>query len=90
MTCGKCKYEFCWECLSSWHGHYNEGLKVGCPLRLVLLVTTILIFGLVFNLKMIYNWDLLFNIQSFLFYNISALIVLDLYIASFMGHVLLY
>ena len=56
MECGKCKFQFCWLCLSEFYTeyHYYESL---CPFRIIPIYGTVVLSLLLFLLKLLYESD---------------------------------
>ena len=86
MECAKCKFQFCWLCLSDFYTeyHYYESL---CPLRIVPIYASILLGFLFLLIRIYYICELVKGIVDFFFIAIisqlMSLGLLVLFIASF-------
>lgn len=89
MHCQRCKHEFCWFCLGAFY-RYQHYDKLACPFRYTATVGAMFIIALFLNFKVIYTYEILFTIQYFLMYNISALILVDVYASSIMLYLTIY
>jgi len=67
MECAKCKYQFCWLCLSEFYTqyHYYESL---CPLRSIALYAFVVVAALLFNIKVIYTYPMILQLQGYLLF----------------------
>jgi hypothetical protein len=89
MYCARCRYEFCWFCLGPFFS-YVHTQNLACPFRYVATIGALFLITFFLNLKFVYHFDLIYNVEWFLIYNISALILIDVYAVSFAGYLYLY
>ena len=56
MECAKCKYQFCWLCLSEYYTeyHYYESL---CPMRAILIFAVPVMAGIFLDVKLIFTFS---------------------------------
>lgn len=88
MYCAKCRYEFCWFCLGPFFS-YNHTSNLACPYRYVATIGALILMSLMLNMKLMYSFNAVYNIEMFLLYNVSALVLIDFYVASFAGYLYL-
>lgn len=86
MNCGKCKFEFCWECLESYKS-YVHAPDSKCPLRISFLVISLVLLLLIANLKFIKTFPLLMWLQWNCFLlNILSIGFIAVCLYSFIGY----
>ena len=89
MYCQKCKHEFCWFCLGPFY-EYQHTVNLACPYRYFATVGALFLGFFLLNYKLIYRYQTMFNFEWIIFYNLSAFLTIDLYIASALLYVPLY
>lgn len=89
MYCQKCRHEFCWHCLGPYY-RYHHTVNLACPFRYTALIWSIMMMVFFLNQKLIYSFEGAYQLEWFLVYNLSALVAIDLYVASFFIHIALY
>lgn len=77
MVCQSCKHEFCWLCLAPYYS-YSHGEERYCPARNFCIVVMMLFLAVMMNLKSVYQWEWLCVWQKYIFYSITALILIDI------------
>jgi len=82
MSCGKCNYEFCWWCLTSYY-HYRHGPQSYCPFRYIAIIWNILFLVFMLNLKTVWSFDSIKYIQVVVFYNVGSFLFAKIYLFSF-------
>lgn len=85
MVCGKCRHEFCWFCLGPYFS-YRHTKGLACPFREVAVYGMLVLMFFGFNFKLSYLNEYMFNIEWFLFYNLSAFLLIHVYFLSFVIH----
>lgn len=58
MECGKCKFQFCWLCLSEFYTEYHYYYSM-CPMRIVPIYATVALCSLFLFIRICYESPLL-------------------------------
>jgi len=62
MECGKCKFQFCWWCLSDFYTNYHFYESM-CPLRIIPIYTMLVMLAGIIQLKMLYTLPLVLELE---------------------------
>ena len=65
MECGKCKFQFCWLCLSEFYTEYHYYYSL-CPLRIVPIYGVVAFCLFFFALKMAYSFPTILYYSKYL------------------------
>lgn len=67
MECGKCKFQFCWLCLSEFYTEYHYYYSL-CPLRIVPIYGVVALCLFFFALKLCYSFPIIAIYTKYLGY----------------------
>jgi len=88
MSCGGCRFEFCWTCLGSYVGYAHlPGAR--CPERSLFLGLIYFLCVLAIVLKFDYVSPAFYEFHYYSFYYAGATVLVDLYLFTFSAHILL-
>lgn len=82
MVCGKCKFEFCWMCLTSYKGYKHQNPQNYCPIRRFILSLFLMFLISMLNMKIVGQSETILAIEIILLRFLAVLFSVDSWILT--------